>query len=140
MTEKEIQIAVDAWLEANLADFEAKQEAFLASKGGRYFQGIITPAVPPKDGSTKEPVLTRKPTDQAEDWGAFGKALSTLPCSVEIHVYEGPKGKGWTLHLHALTDKDERLTRSIGFGPEAEDNAKDWTNEGEIVSASAGKG
>lgn len=64
------------------------QTGYLAANG-RYFQGILTGL--PADGSPSAPDKSKRPTDQAEDWAAFG---ITLPNN------DGPSVIGYGLDVY----------------------------------------
>lgn len=96
---------------------------------GRYWQGIETPGILPNEATpTRSPDLTRKPTDQAERWSDVFFAPDTLPdpwpCVMRMDVYDGPRGKGWTLSL-AASELNVRWERVWNFGPETE-RERDW--------------
>lgn len=55
-----------------LAAIGTRQTDYLAAHG-RYYQGILTGL--PENGNAAVPDRTKKPTDQAEDWVAFGITL-----------------------------------------------------------------
>lgn len=122
-THTQIQTAVDNYWTTNLrAKFIAVQEAYAASHGGRYFQGILTPTTPPDDGAVVNPDQTKKPTDQVERWldvftGANALPATNWPVSVSIDVYDGPDGKGWVVNV-IYTKGGETWSRSFNTGPE----------------------
>lgn len=97
---------------------------------GRYWQGILTPASLP-DETTKErtPDLKVKPTDQEESWEALFKGADILPpkwpAQLQIDVYDGPRGKGWTVTLRA-SEGGKPQVRTWNFGPEKERDTGKW--------------
>lgn len=46
-----------------------------------------------------------------------GKAK--LPDGAQVHVYDGPRGKGYEVHV-----EDENAIYIVGYGPEAEERTK----------------
>lgn len=125
-TVAQIRAAIENFRDTHAAKIVARQEAYLAAKG-RYWQGIITPAVPPDDGASVVPDYTRLPTDQAESWAdvfsGLGALPSTVPAQISVDVYDGPLGKGWTLTVVA-TKAGVRYWRTWSVGPE--DRATNW--------------
>lgn len=128
-------MATKAQIKAAAQSFVAQQLSTIIPVQNQYFnkginfQGINTPATIPNDGGTVVPDLTKKPTDQAESWEdmfnvADGTALdSPWNVQMQIDVYNGPLGKGWTLTARAR--KDTTLMSKVwSFGPE--DRATDW--------------
>lgn len=80
-------------------------QAQYLSRGNRFWQGVITTlraaipnnTIPAPTIAEMAPTLTRKPADQAEDWSAVGIVLEpTVPYSIEIRTYRGPRGRGFT--------------------------------------------
>jgi hypothetical protein len=113
----------------------AKQDAF-HTLHGRYFQGIRTHRITPKDGDESEADLTRKPTDQVEDWNDFGIAADLpvdkrIEVALIIDVYIGPLGSGWQgrIEVAATVGGEERFfARQKGVGPEGSDRTFGWVN------------
>ena len=122
-THTQIQTAADNYWTTNFqAKFTAAQNAYAASHGGRYFQGILTPSTPPDDGALTNPDLTKKPTDQIERWIDVFTGGNALPnnnwaISVSIDVYNSPQGWGWVVNL-VYTKGGETWARSFNTGPE----------------------
>lgn len=125
-TVDQIRAAIENFRDTHAAKIVARQEAYLAAKG-RYWQGVITPAVSPDNGAFVTPDYTRRPTDQAERWSTVFSgpdALpSTVPAQISVDVYDGPLGKGWTLTVVA-TKAGVRYWRTWSVGPE--DRATNW--------------
>ncbi len=109
-------------LNAVTSQLVAIQTAYANDHHGRYWQGLATPATPPKDGNKTAPDKTRKPTDQLEDWSAI-TLPATTPISVEVHVHDGPQGQGYT--VFGLIDLAGRMwRRAVGVG--AHSVVYDW--------------
>lgn len=89
--------AEDALLDELAAELAPRQHAAQRARG-RYWQGLQTPAAVPEEGERLPPDLTRKPTDQPDDWAAAGPPLPPdLPLAVAVHTYDGPQGQGYVL-------------------------------------------
>lgn len=73
------------------------QTTYLANNG-KYWQGIKSSDTP-QDGANKAMELTRKPTDQTEDWSWFTPSGS-YPISFEVHTHDGPNGKSYSVVGH----------------------------------------
>jgi len=120
----------------NLAVLQKIQALYFATRG-RYWQGIITPDTPPDELTTaKAPVLTKKPTDQAESWADEFKGVDVLPATwpaqMQVDVYEGPKGHGYTVTLYCL-EGGKKQKRTWNYGPEDWRQDKDWVTLGETT-------
>lgn len=102
---------------------QTRQGIYFTNKG-KYFQGISTNNTP-TDPAEVAPNLTRKPTDQAESWSDAGITLpATIPVKLWIDVYDGPKGKGWTLNAEVIIGANTFRTCVQGAGNES--RAYDW--------------
>lgn len=124
----QIRTAIENWRDTNAEKLVARQEAYAANHGGRYWQGILTPTNPPDDGGTVAADWTRKPTDQAERWADTFTGANALPANIpaqiRVDVYDGPAGKGWTVTLTG-TKGGSRYWRTWNVGPETQ-RAHDW--------------
>jgi hypothetical protein len=93
---------------------------------GRYWQGILTPSMPPDDGADCAPDWTCKPTDQAESWADRFSGLDALPATMKaqlrVDAYDGPLGTGWSVSLR-FQKAGKTYERTWAFGPEARDAA-----------------
>lgn len=117
---------------SNLASHVADRQAAYLATNGRYFQGIRTHSPVPADGAGAAPDPSRKPTDQAESWQDAGFALpAAMPAALAVHVYDGPKGKGYTAILEVLVT-GKRLMRAESFGPEAVHRTHAWAEIREV--------
>lgn len=121
-THARIQADIDAWWTMHGPRYQAVQTDYARAHRGRHWQGIITPAIPPDDGATRDPDLGRKPTDQAERWedvftGATALPATAWPSQVAIDVYDGPLGTGWTAILTYIA-RGETWRRVVHVGPE----------------------
>lgn len=97
---------------------QTRMAEFLAANA-RYFQGIRTPIVIPINGADSPIDKSVHPTNQIEDWSAFdlhGNLPSTLPCSIELHIHNGPLGLGYTF-FGWVTDLAGTWMRAQGSGP-----------------------
>ena len=116
-----IRAAIENFRDAHAAKLVAKQEAYAANHGGRYWQGIITPGTIPDDGASVAADYTRKPTDQANRWADVFSGADALPASIpaqiRVDVYDGPLGKGWVLTVSG-TKSGNLYTKAWNVGPE----------------------
>ena len=118
------RVRSDAMLNDLWAPIQERENVYFAANG-RYFQGLLTPRnVRSVDGS---PNHARKPiTGQKDSWADAGFVLpSPMPASIEIHVYDGPQGKGYTTILHYKSG-GKRFTKARSFGPEAAWRTHGW--------------
>ena len=91
----------------------AKQSAF-RSQTGRYWQGVQVNA--------ESPDLSRHPTDQVEDWTGF--TFTATQGSLQVDVYSGPRGDGYTVHLEVPVNQVVYM-KTKDFGPEG--RSYDWS-------------
>jgi hypothetical protein len=117
----EIKTAIENFQTTHGAKIVARQEAYAANHGGRYWQGIITPAVAPDDGASVVADYTKHPTDQTERWTDVFTGANILPanipCQIRVDVYDGPLGTGWTVTLQG-TKSGVLYWRTWNVGPE----------------------
>lgn len=114
----------DTFMANRFATIQARQTTYFGNKG-RYFQGIVTNAVP-TDPAEIAPDLTKKPTDQAESWADTNITLpATLPIALWIDVYNGPQGHGWTLNAKVIVGANTWQICVQGAGAETW-RAFDW--------------
>jgi hypothetical protein len=121
-TKPQIKAAVQSFVAQQLGTIIPTQNRYFNSPNHRvHFQGIATPVIPPDDGATVPADYSLKPTDQAESWADVFKGSDALPanvvCQMQIDVYDGPVGKGWTLTARATKGIDW-LWKRWNFGPE----------------------
>lgn len=114
---EDIHAQVDQRLDALLSQLQVRQSAYL-KKNGRYWQGLRTHDDLPKDGERKPAQLKRRPSDQPEDWEAFGFSLGAVEASFRVDTYDGPKGKGYTVTTEVEIE-GKAYARVVNFGPEA---------------------
>jgi len=101
------------------------QPAYAAAHGGRFFQGLKTPATTPADGASGAPDKTRRPSDQAENWNDANVTLpAQMQCSVEVHVYQGPQGWGYVI-IGEVGAGGKKYHKAINVGPESH-RSHDW--------------
>ena len=126
---KTLQEELEKFQSDNLAVVEKIQSIYI-SNHRVFFQGIETPSTLP-DEKTKEidADLTKRPTDQAEKWEDVFKGVDLLPTkfpgTLRFDVYDGPRGKGWTMTI-ACAEDGKRQEKTWNFGPETERHDKDW--------------
>ncbi len=97
------------------------RQATYKSSNGRYFQGLRTmdDADLAPGGGNATPKLNRKPSDQAVDWTTMVVGLAAQwPVSMEVQIYVGPAGDGFTLVLEVKGTSNEFWRRTINVGPE----------------------
>lgn len=124
-TLQQTRTAVDDWLAARWPTVVARQDTYASNHAGRYFQGVrwVSLAATPSDGGTVAPTLSVKPTDQQETWSDLNLgALGSVPCSLQIDVYQGPGGWGWVATVEVLFN-GTRYSRSRNVG------AEDWRTQ-----------
>ena len=124
MVEITPQKAADDFLDSALTHIASRQDAYSESHG-RYFQGVATNATP-ANGAEATADFGVKPDDQAESWSDAGFLLpSDLPVKLELHAYDGPRGKGYTVVISVIVAGIEyRWARATG--PEAASRTHDW--------------
>lgn len=125
--EQQAALAADAML-ANLAAHVADRQAAYLLAHGRYFQGIRTHRQGQTPGVGAPPETSRRPTDQAEDWNGAG---FSLPPAIELHVYDGPAGKGYTAIIEVLV-AGKRWRRAESSGPESAHRTHAWREVKEV--------
>ena len=104
-----------------LTQLAASQPGYLARRG-THWQGIPSHAAIPRDGALVVPDRTRKPADQAESWNGVGAwpgvtLPATMPCAVQVDVYDGPAGKGYEVSVD-LIENGVRWVKTSQVGPE----------------------
>ncbi len=117
------QRRADTMLDNLWAHIQTREADYFATHG-QYFQGLLTPRnIRNSDGPTD---LGRRPHDQAESWADAGFVLPvSVPASIEIHVYDGPRGQGYTAILHYKSGGKE-FTKARSVGPEAFHRNHGW--------------
>ena len=100
-------------LEASMATFQSNY----LQANGRYWQGIKTPQVPPKDGQKKSLEKNIRPSDQAQDWTAAPGLSLQYPIAMAVHTYLGPQGHGYVLRGEVVIGQDTWF-RVKNVGPE----------------------
>jgi len=125
----QIKTAIENWHSNNLTKFVSREDDYRALRG-RHWQGIVTPNTLPDNGASVTADWTKRPTDQPEswaDWFTGANALaSSIPCQVRIDVYDGPKGKGWTMTVR-FTKDGRTYARTWNTGPETWRD-RDWAD------------
>lgn len=125
-TVAQIKAAAEQFKQDHGAKFLNRQEAYLTARNINW-QGIISHVTIPDDGVATAPDLTRRPTDQNERWQDVFTGANLLPATwpiaVQVDVYDGPSGKGWTITVLA-TKNGITYSRTWNFGPET------WREDG----------
>ena len=102
---------------------QAKEAAYAAAHGGRFWQGLRTHVITPSEGNTALPTIgTACPSDQpGQPWPA---AILTTPIemAIQIDCYDGPDGTGYqaTVTVDVL---GTTYSRTQQVGPETYRNA-----------------
>lgn len=95
-TLQQIRNAVDTRLAQLWPTIQAKEDAYAAAHGGKFWQGLRTASVIPSEGTTALPDIGQTcPTDQqGQPWP---NAILTMPLemALQIDVYDGPAGAGY---------------------------------------------
>lgn len=127
----QVRTRVDDWLTARWPTVQARQTAYAAAHGGRYFQGIRTHTVEPNHttatfADTTSDKLATKPTDQAEDWLSFLSEINgvAIPAVFVMDVYQSPSGWGYVAHVYARHN-GVLYHRAQNVGPET-DRTQAW--------------
>src|SRR3990167_842565 len=119
-TLQEIRQVVETWRDTHGPKIVRRQASYFAQHGR--FAAL---AAPPDDGARVAADWTRRPTDQQESWGDVfvsdvdgdDRMPATIPARVSVDVYDGPRGKGWS--LTADVQKGGRtFARTWHVGPE----------------------
>lgn len=119
-TLNQIRNAVDARLTALWPAVVAKQDAYAADHGGRFWQGMRSHSVNPSEGATALPTIgTTCPTDQlGEPWPTAVRNLA-IEMAVQCDCYDaGAAGTGYvvTVWVDVL---GTTYSRSQNVGPES---------------------
>jgi hypothetical protein len=126
-----IRTAVDNRLTALWPAVVAKQDAYAANHGGRFWQGIRTHVINPSEGNTALPTIgTLCPSDQlGEPWPVAIRNLA-IEMAVQCDCYDGPAGFGYaiTVWVDVLGTTYAR-TQQVG--------AETWRTEGWHVVANS---
>lgn len=89
---------IDTFVKASITKISIAEANFFAVHG-RYFQGILTPDDEQHGMTDAEADWKKKPEDSDESWADFDpdffKKTTTIPCQMEIGIYESPRGWGW---------------------------------------------
>jgi hypothetical protein len=138
-TAQEIRDAIDSRMAGLLPQIAARQALYRAGRG-RYWQGLETHAGVPEDGAQAAPDrLTAHPTDQPEDWagGAMGPLPATLPMTLAVDVYDGPRGQGYVVRAQVrIAGQLWRRTFAPAVGAETGRATSGWSRV--AVSSFAG--
>ena len=117
-----VQAACDTVITAAWTAIGTRQAA---RPTGAYWQGLVTHAVPPADGLLVAPdVGVNAPSYQGEPWPSIEITVA-VPCSLEIHQYVGPEGRGY-MGIARVMINGVLNTRILQSGPEAY-RVQPWT-------------
>lgn len=96
------------------------------TRNGRYFQGKVTMPQPPHNLSN-QPIEHRFGlSDQVDDWLDIGYEEQYAPVQLECHVYNGPKGHGYTI-LAKFLYEGQVWTNQMHVGSERSRDAGNFT-------------
>ena len=124
MIPTELKTKLDTLLNNTAAQVAAAEDDYY-SMFGRYWQGARTHAVPPSDGATAAPDLTRKPSDEAASWSGMGLALpAQTEAALSVDVYRSRAGHGYIVNADVIV-AGVYYRRSRNFGPESW-HERDW--------------
>ena len=133
----QLPVGLEAKANKILADLQNDlvpiQAIYLAQRG-RYWQGILTHPVLPRDGAASPPDKRRKPTDQIEDWNDVNVPLpANMECAVAVDVYNrGPAYQGYVVRGE-VEIAGERWVKQVNVGPPGEGyRTQEWTRQTEI--------
>lgn len=116
-TPQQIKDQVDAKAAQWLPALQNKADTYAANHQGRYWQGLRTHTVTPADGTETVPdVGTRTPSDQPDPY-PIGLRNVALPMALQVDVYDGPQGVGYTATL-TVTISGQDYQRVAQVGPE----------------------
>ncbi|MCC6618786.1 MAG: hypothetical protein IT341_07070 [Chloroflexi bacterium] len=120
---------IDAAVESRLTDLATRQTAYAQTRSGRLWQGVRWPE--PADGADGDRDAARKPTDQNEDWTAFGLSLpARLPMALSVDVFLAPAPVGWGWTITAYVRLDGALwARTWASGSDPLGRAHGWQRD-----------
>lgn len=105
------------------------QGGYLSSHS-RYFQGILSSAVP-EDGQTATPDPSKKPTDQAESYADESITFPASPIiAMGVDVYDGDSGKGYIVFAE-IKIAGQLWRKQTDYGPES--RSYDWVEIDEVA-------
>lgn len=94
----QIRAAVDARLVALWPAVVAKQDAYAANHGGRFWQGLVTHGVNPSEGNTALPTIgTLCPSDQLGEPWPVAVRNTAIEMAVRCDCYDGSQGTGYAV-------------------------------------------
>lgn len=140
----DIEAAIDAWFRTVEQRIRNVQRRYFEDHHV-HFQGLVMPEVPPDDGAEKDADYSRKPQDKAESWADVFKGAegltAKLPCSIQIDVYGGPEGDGYTLTALYTKGGATYARVLVHEGPEKwrEHDWRDVTPQALAADAGAGR-
>lgn len=119
----QVRNACDTVIETVQNRVTARQANYFINKA-RYWQGLSTHSVLPSHTTAKwdnlpPDRLLDNPHDQFENWIATIPDMDTvtIPCAFQIHVYDGPVGKGYEV-IASCKYNDVLYERHMNIGPE----------------------
>lgn len=111
-----LELRCDAVLAAVTVSLAVVQPAYLAANR-RYWQGVSTPVVLPRDGNEGVPDRALQLTDQWESWEDTDVSLpATVPCAVAVDVYDSLYGQGYTVRgdVEIAGHRYQRVVHVVG--------------------------
>lgn len=114
------------------SDLQIFQNTFAQTNHGKYWQGLKTHDILPKDGEVIKPTIgVKTPTDQPVQYPDFIKNTD-LPMSLQINTYDSPTGTGYTIVM-VVENNGEKYRRVINTGKETY-REQDWhTMKGDLI-------
>ena|SRR5688572_18974849 len=110
-------------MKAFLSEIRERQHVYRAMNG-RYWQGVISHSIIPKDGLPGVLALDNKATDE-DNWTDFGLVLPpAIECALRVDTYSGVLGDGYTVTAIVGFNGDT-YQRIANVGPERE-RATGW--------------
>ena len=110
-----------------LPDIEAYQDTYILSNP-RYFQGLETHSVTPKDDTTADR-LNVAPQGKTTTWQDTNLISSALPFSVKINEYRTHDGQlGYTV-IFIANDGTDLWYRAVGYGPLSVSKTYTWRKQ-----------
>lgn len=128
MTPTQIRDAINVRLSTLWPAIQARQAAYAASHNGDYWQGLAThTGNPPLDNTdTACNNLQTRARPNLPRWTDVWPSIPTsLPFRLEMHEYNGPRGKGYLLVVTIRISGLGVWQRVLSFGPE--DKSIPWT-------------
>lgn len=125
-----LEASADAILDDVVSQLSSIQGSYKTSNG-KYWQGVSPVTGVPEDGNTLPVDMTKKPTDQSENWNDVSVTLDNDICvSVKVFVYDGPSGHGYVV-CGEVVEGGATYTKAVNVGPETYRNQA-WSEITEV--------